>query len=149
MFKILREVWLDIRIEKVDMHEGVPVKVLLDSGATEMFINRKMAKRHSFKMTKLKRPLKVKNVDRTENSGGNITHQIKVNVFYKNHVERIRMNVCNLGKTKVILGMPWLQAHNLEINWETGEVKMMQCPPLCERNMAVKKDINVMTWQNG
>ena len=35
------------------------------------------------------------------------------------------MNVCNLGKTKVILGMPWLQAHNLEINWETGEVKMM------------------------
>jgi len=125
MFKILREVWLDIRIEKVDIHEGVPVKVLLDSGATEMFINKKMAKRHGFKMTKLKRPLKVKNVDRTENSGGNITHQIKVNVFYKNHMERIRMNVCNLGKTKVILGMPWLQAHNLEINWETGEVKMM------------------------
>jgi len=30
---------------------------------------------------------------------------------------------------------------NLEINWETGEVKMMRCPPLCGRNLVVKKDI--------
>jgi len=67
-------------------------------------------------MTKLERPLKVKNVDRTENSGENITHQVEVNVFYKNHVERMRMDVCNLGKTEVILEMPWLQVHNPEIN---------------------------------
>jgi len=140
-FKILREVWLNIGIEKVDMHEGVTVKALLDSGATGMFMDREMAKRHGFKMTKLERPLKVKNVNGTENSGGSITHQVEVNVFYKNHVERMRMDVCNLGKTEVILGMPWLQAYNPEINWEMGEVKMMRCPPLCGRNMAVKEDI--------
>jgi len=140
-FKILREVWLDIGIEKVDMHEGVTVKALLDSGATGMFMDREMAKRHGFKMTKLERPLKVKNVNGTENSGGSITHQVEVNVFYKNHVERMRMDVYNLGKTEVILGMPWLQAYNPEINWEMGEVKMMRCPPLCGRNMAVKEDI--------
>ena len=29
--------------------------------------------------------------------------------------------------------MPWLQVHNPEINWETGEVKMTRCPPLCGR----------------
>jgi len=51
------------------------------------------------------------------------------------------MDVCNLGKTEVILEMPWLQAYNPEINWETGEVKMMRCPLLCERNLVVKKDI--------
>ena len=124
-FKILREVWLDIGIEKVDTHEGITVKALLDSGATGMFMDREMAKRHSFKMTKLERPLKVKNVDGTENSRGNITHQVEVNVFYKNHVERMRMDVCNLGKMEVILGMPWLQAHNPEINWEIGEVSQM------------------------
>jgi len=66
---------------------------------------------------------------------------VEVNVFYKNHVERMRMDVCNLGKTEVILEMPWLQAHNPEINWETGEVKMTRCPPLCGRNLAVKEDI--------
>jgi len=140
-FKILREVWLDIGIEKVDMHEGVTVKVLLDSGATGMFMNREIARKHGFKITKLKRPLKVKNVDGTENSRGNITHQVEVNIFYKNHVERMRMDICNLGKMEVILGMPWLQAHNLEINWETGEVKMTRYPPLYGRNLAVKEDI--------
>jgi len=122
-FKILRKVWLDIGIEKVNIHEGIIIKALLDSGATGMFMNREMAKKHSFKMTKLERPLKVKNVDGTENSRGNIMHQVEVNIFYKSHVERMRIDVCNLGKTEVILGMPRLQAHNLEINWETGECK--------------------------
>ena len=102
-FKILREVWLDIGIKKVDTHKGITVKALLDSGATGMFMDREMAKRHGFKMTKLERPLKVKNVDRTENSRGNIMHQVEVNVFYKNHMERMRMDVCNLGKIEIIL----------------------------------------------
>ena len=133
--------WLDIGIEKVDIHKGIIVKVLLDSSTMRMFINREIAKRHGFRMMKLERPLNVKNVDRTKNSGGNITHQVEVNVFYKNHVERMRMDVCNLGKTEMILGMPWLQAHNPEINWETREVKMMRCSPLCRRNLAVKEDI--------
>ena len=66
--------WLDIGIEKVNMHEGMTVKALLDSDAMEMFMNREMAKRHGFKITKLKRPLKVKNMDRTENSRGNIMY---------------------------------------------------------------------------
>jgi len=98
------------------MHEGIIVKALLDSDAMKMFIDKEMAKRHGFKMTKLERPLKVKNVDRMENSRGNIMHQVEVNVFYKNHVERMRMDVYNLGKIEVILGMPWLQVHNLKIN---------------------------------
>ena len=34
MFKILREVWMNIGVEKLDTHEDVTVKVLLDSGAT-------------------------------------------------------------------------------------------------------------------
>jgi len=96
-------VWLDIGIKKVDTHKGITVKALLDSGATGMFMDREMAKRHGFKMTKLERPLKVKNVDRTENSRGNIMHQVEVNVFYKNHMERMRMDVCNLGKIEIIL----------------------------------------------
>jgi len=132
---------LDIRIEKVDMYEGVTVKALLDSSAMGMFMDRGMAERHSFKMRKLERLLKVKNVNGMENSRGNIIHQIEVNVFYKNHVEKMRIDVYNLGKTEVILGMPWLQVYNLEINWETGEVKMTRYPLLCGRNLVVKKDI--------
>jgi len=88
------------------MHEGVTVKVLLDSSAMGIFMDKEMAKRHSFKMTKLERPLKVKNMDEMKNSGGNIMYQVEVNVFYRNYVKRMRMDVCNLGKTEVILGIP-------------------------------------------
>ena len=77
----------------------------------------------------------VRNVDRTNNSVGAIIHQVEVNVYYKSHIERIRMDVCNLEKTDIILGMLWLQAHNLEINWKIEKVKMTRCPPLCRRNM--------------
>jgi len=31
----------------------------------------------------------------------------------------------------VILEMLWLACHNPEINWKTGEVKMMRCPEEC------------------
>jgi len=37
-------------------------------------------------------------------------------MYYKGHVERIRMDVCDLEKTEVILEMLWLAAHNSEIN---------------------------------
>jgi len=43
----------------------------------------------------------------------------------------MRIDICDLEKTEIILGMPWLAAHNPEINWETGEVKITRCPPLC------------------
>jgi len=53
----------------------------------------------------------------------------------------MRIDICNLEKTEVILGMPWLQVHNPEINWEIGEVKMTRYLPLCKRNLVVKEDI--------
>jgi len=133
MFKILREVWLNIGMEKIDTCEGMTVKVLLNSSITGMFMNRKMAARHGFKLQKLERPVVVRNVNGINNSIEVIIHQVEVNVYYQNHVERMRMDVCNLEKTEVILSMPWLQAHNPEINLEMGEVKMTRCLPLCRR----------------
>ena len=93
----------------MDTHKSITIKALLDSGATRMFMDKRMAARHGFKLQKLKRPIMVKNVDEVNNSGEAITHQVKCNIYYKGHIERIRMDVCDLGKTKVILGIPWLQ----------------------------------------
>jgi len=39
-----------------------------------------------------------------------------VNMYYKSHIKRMRMDICNLGRTDIILEIPWLQAHNPEIN---------------------------------
>ena len=65
-------------------------------------------------------------------------HKVEVNMFYKGDVERVQMDVCELGKTDVILGMPWLTAHNPEIDWEKGEMRMMRCPLLCRKAVKIK-----------
>ena len=80
----------------------------------------------------------MRNVDGTGNSRGAITYEVEVNMFYKGHIERVRMDVCELGKMDVILGMPWLAAHNPEIDWEKGEVRMIKCPSLCGKAVKIK-----------
>ena len=59
---------MDIGIEKVDMHEGITVKALLDSGTMEMFMDWKMAAKYGFRLQKLERPIMVRNINGTNNS---------------------------------------------------------------------------------
>jgi len=106
-------VWLNVGVKKLDMYKGVTIKALLDSGATGIFMDKRMVARHRFKLQKLERPIMVRNVDGTNNSGGAITYQVEVNIYYKGHIERMRIDICDLGKIEIILGMPWLAAHNL------------------------------------
>ena len=81
-------------------------------------MDKQTAARHGFKLQKLERPLVVRNVDSTNNSGGAIMHQVECNVFYKGHMERMRMDVCDLGKTEVILDM-LLMGDQREFDLET------------------------------
>jgi len=115
-FGMLKKVWLNIGVEKINTHKGVMIKALLDSSTMEMFMDRRTAAKHGFKLQKLERAIAIRNVDSTNNSGGAITHQVECNIYNKGHVERMRMDVCDLGKMEVILGMPWLAVHNPEIN---------------------------------
>jgi len=65
---------MKIGLEKLENHEGIAVKALLDSGATGLFMDTTFAKEKGFKMEKLKNPLLVRNVDGTANVGGAIMH---------------------------------------------------------------------------
>jgi len=51
---LLREVWVRVGLEKIENHKGVAVKVLLDIGATGLFMDTKFAKEKGFKLEKLK-----------------------------------------------------------------------------------------------
>lgn len=102
-------------------------------------MNKKCTKREGFKLDKLEKLILVRNIDDTGNSGGAITDEVEVNVYFKGYVKRVRMDVYNLGKTKVILGMPWLAVYNPEIDQEKGEVKMMRCLPICEQYTGKKE----------
>ena len=71
---LLQEVWMKVGLEKLENHEGIVVKALLDSGATGLFMDTAFAKEKGFKMEKLKNPLLIRNVDGIANMGGAITH---------------------------------------------------------------------------
>jgi hypothetical protein len=54
-----------------------------------------------------------------------------VNLCYENYSECTQLAVTHLGKQSLILGYNWLCNHNLEINWQTKDVKMSRCPLQC------------------
>jgi len=65
---------MKVGLEKLESHEEVAVKALLDSGATGLFMNMTFAREKGFRMKRMKNPLLVKNVDGMVNVGGAITH---------------------------------------------------------------------------
>jgi len=111
----------------------------LNSGATELVISEEFVRRHKFKRTKLERPVYVRNVDGMLNYVRPIVDTVEVEIFFKGHKERTLIDVIGEQKWSVILGMPWLGCHNPEIDWKTGEVKMMRCPDECGKKWRVEK----------
>jgi len=65
---------MKVMLEKLENYEEVAVKVLLDSGATGLFMDMAFMKEKGFRMERMKKPLLVKNVDGTINVREAITH---------------------------------------------------------------------------
>ena len=107
------------------------VERLLDSRAMGLVMSLEFTRKQEFKLKKIERLIYVKNVDRAFNKEGLIEHTVEVNVYYQRHRERTKIDVIGEQKWNIILGMPWLACHNPEINWRTGEVKIMRCPEKC------------------
>ena len=91
------------------------ITALVDSGAEGMFIDETLVQ--NWNKVKLKKPVKVRNIDGTENSAGQITHRIFIP--YSLYGEQLTdwFYVTNLGDQRMILGMPWLEEHNPIIDW--------------------------------
>jgi len=76
-------------------------------------------------------------VDGTLNQGGSITHEVTLMMSHKGHKKKAIFEVCNLGKSTVIIGYTWLQKDNPMIDWKTGDIRFTRCPREC--NIATKK----------
>jgi len=120
-----------IGLERIDTQEGIMVEALLDSGVMGIVISSEFAKKQGFKLKKLERPMQVRNMDGSFNKEGPIENTVEVNIYYQGYRERTEIDVIGGQKWKVILGMSWLARHNPEIDWRTGEVKMMMCLEEC------------------
>src|SRR5258708_3990717 len=84
-------------------------KGLLDSGATHNFIDIRTIIRLGIGTKRLKKPRTVTNVDGTLNRAGSITRYTNLLFSYKGKETDLPMYVTNLGRDRIILGLPWFK----------------------------------------
>ena len=105
-------------------NKNVETKALLDTGAGGKFIDQNFVLQNNLRTRKLGEPITVYNVDGTENQTGTITRFVEANLQIGNRTTTTKLLVTGLGCQKIILGFPWFKEQNLEINWETGTLKL-------------------------
>ena len=113
---MLREVTVKIRLEKINMQEGVTVEALLDSGAIGLVMSLEFARKQGFKLKKIEKLIYIRNVDGMLNKEEPIENMVEVNIYYQGHREKTEIDVIGGQKWNIILGMPWLACYNSKIN---------------------------------
>ena len=96
--------------------------MLLDSGATENFMDHLMIRRLGIGTRKLPVPRRIFNMDRTENIAGQLTKfcTLRVRKGDQNHLQTFY--VTSLSADHMILSYPWLRTFNPQVNWEKGRI---------------------------
>jgi len=110
---------------KVQLHaekESVTINAMIDSGATEDFIDREVCNKHGIKMIKAKEPREIYLADGKPSAMRSVTHMTKVPMDISSHRELATFQVANLQNHEVILGMAWLREHNPTINWNDKRI---------------------------
>ena len=95
---------------------------LLDSGATENFIDQTTWKNLGVGRHELTTPVRLRNVDGTENKLGLITHFCWLRIKYNGQSKLQRFFITALGKDRMILGYPFLWTFEPRINWRQGDL---------------------------
>ena len=113
---------LPILIKK-SKSKSVETLALIDSRAGGKFINQKYAEQLGLSIQPLRKPIMARNIDGTLNKSGTITLCVDISVEIDGRTMDLQLLVTGLGSQRIILGFPWLNEHNPDINWKTGEFK--------------------------
>ena len=101
----------------------VTTTALIDCGATGNFINPFLV-RCLLLPSRAIPPLQAFNIDRTVNKQGWITTATTVHCQTTDFKDDLTLMIVDLGRSQVILGMPWLMKHNPHIDWEKKTVTL-------------------------
>ena len=95
---------------------------LLDSGATENFLNYRMVQKLKINTSKLPQPRRVFNIDSTENKARNISTTCTMPITYGRKQMKQMFYVSDLGEDCAILGYPFLYDFNPKPDWKKGKL---------------------------
>jgi hypothetical protein len=85
---------------------------LLDSGATENFIDPRTVEKLRLPVRKLQHARIIYNIDGTPNKAGSITHKCQLKLHFGENSTDVDFFVTDLGQDRVVLGFPFLQQFN-------------------------------------
>src|ERR1700678_1032554 len=115
---------IPIVIKTVTANKTVETKVLLDTGAEGLFMDRNYAEEHDIVLQKLLNPITPSNVDGTLNHAGEITHFTWIQAKIDKRILLEKLWITDLGSSDVIFGFPWFKENNPQIVWKTGRVQL-------------------------
>ncbi len=101
--------------------EDIPqVSALVDSGAISSFIDQTFVAQHNIHVVKKSTPVPVEVIDGRTIASSAITHETTPLEFcIGKHMEKIVLNIISTPHHPIILGLPWLEAHNPIIDWRS------------------------------
>jgi len=100
----------------------ITINGMIDSGATEDFIDKGFCSKYNIRTTQAKTIREVYLADGRPSAMGPITHTAKVPMDIGSHRELAIFQVAKLPNHEVILGMPWLKQHSPRIDWGQGKI---------------------------
>ena len=119
---------MSIRVFLHTSSKRAETSALLDSGATENFINEGYARWLRIPFKQLRTPREVYNVDGTPNKNGRIEFFTDLEVRTGEQRTKMRFFLTELGPQKMILGYPWFAAAQPRIDWAKGWIDYDQLP---------------------
>ena len=119
---------MTIRIYLHSIAKRTEAVALLDSGATENFMNLTYARWLKLPIKTLKDPRPLYNVDNTENKAGVLRFYTDLDVRTGTAITPLRFFLSDLGGHKAILGYPWFAAVQPKIDWRRGWIDRTQLP---------------------
>jgi hypothetical protein len=103
--------------------DSIRTYALIDSSATRMaFVDQEFARYHNISQTLLKIPRHLEVINSRPISSGEITHLATVNMSIQEHSENISMFAARLCHYPVVLGIPWLNLHDVGLRFSSRTV---------------------------
>ena len=96
-----------------------PIKILIDSGAMGNFLSKQAADRFSFALSDVSN---IPVVFANGATGACNKAALTTYLQFENHEENIDLQVVSLPHHDIILGQPWLEKWNPNINWKKHKI---------------------------
>jgi len=97
-------------------NQEIPTHSLIDGGATRIAcMDQDFSLHHQIPLQEVIEKKLVEVIDGRPNESEDITHLAKVGMLIQDHKEQLPMIVTMLGHYPIVLGIPWLQQHDVEV----------------------------------